>query len=219
MSPRPYRLGRRQAETDQTRTKILEAALELLAGSSGFATFTIDAVARQAGVARMTVYYQFESKQGLLEALLDFLALRGGIEKIATAFQRPDAYDAFMAFVALFGHFWTLDRLVMRRLNALAALDPEIDQAHTSRKERRREGLRILVQRLSRQYGKPSVEMAGPMVDLLFTLTSFESFDMLAGPSKTPEEVVPIVQKLVRAAIDLDLAVEIPPTPGSVSGC
>ena len=31
----------------------------------------IDAVARQAGVARMTVYYQFESKKGLLEALLD----------------------------------------------------------------------------------------------------------------------------------------------------
>src|SRR5947209_18395237 len=114
MSPRPYRLGQRQAAADQTRARIVAAARELLGARSGFAGFTIDAVARQAGVARMTVYYQFGSKVGLLEALCDSLAARGGIEQLMTAFCQPDSLDALREFVAVFGRFWSSDRLVTR---------------------------------------------------------------------------------------------------------
>ncbi len=62
-------MGRRQATTSETRTRILAAARELLA-ASGAAGFSIEAVAQQADVARMTVYYQFGSKPGLLEMIL-----------------------------------------------------------------------------------------------------------------------------------------------------
>jgi len=62
MSPRPYRLGQRQATTEQTRARILGAARELLTSSAGFAGYSIDAVARQADVALMTVYHQLGSK-------------------------------------------------------------------------------------------------------------------------------------------------------------
>ncbi len=48
----------------------------------GLFGFTVDAVAREAGVARMTVYYQFGSKAGLLEAIFDSLAVRGGAEEL-----------------------------------------------------------------------------------------------------------------------------------------
>jgi hypothetical protein len=41
------------------------------------------------------------------------------------------------------------------------------------------------------------------IVDILFTLTSFETFDMLAGPAHSIQEVVPVVQRLARAAIEL----------------
>src|SRR5437868_652736 len=71
MKPRPYRLGQRQTTIEQTRARIVAAARELLATPGGIAGFTIDAVAAQAGVARMTVYNQFASKIGLLEALFD----------------------------------------------------------------------------------------------------------------------------------------------------
>ena len=64
MSPRPYRLGQRQVLTEQTRERILTATRELLMTSDGFSGFSIDAVARQADVARMTVYHQFGSKLG-----------------------------------------------------------------------------------------------------------------------------------------------------------
>ena len=93
MSPRPYRLGQRQATTEQTRARIINAARELLAESSGFSGFSIDAVARQADVARMTVYHQFGSKIGLLEALSDSLAAHGGMEHLADAFRRPEPLE------------------------------------------------------------------------------------------------------------------------------
>jgi len=64
---RSYRLGRRQAEVDRTRARILAAAGELVAElgpSSG-----LGKVAARAGVSRITVYNQFGSKARLLDAL------------------------------------------------------------------------------------------------------------------------------------------------------
>src|SRR6266568_3032806 len=127
MSPRPYRLGQRQMITEQTRTRILAAARELLMERSGFSSFSLDAVARQADVARMTVYHQFGSKIGLLEALCDSLAAYGGIEQLAAAFRRPDPLEALDDYIGVFGRFWDSDRLVTRRLRGLAALDQMVD--------------------------------------------------------------------------------------------
>src|SRR3954467_13825419 len=123
MCARRYQLGQRQVAAEQTRGRILEAARELLAAPAGIAGFTIDAVARQAGVARMTVYYQFGSRGGLLEALCDQLAARGGIEQLAGAFGQAEARAALAELVAVFGRFWGSDRLVARRLHGLAVLD------------------------------------------------------------------------------------------------
>ena len=70
MSPRPYRLGQRQAAIDETRARVIAAARELLVSAEP-GRFSIDAVAQRADVSRATVYYQFGSKLGLLEALFD----------------------------------------------------------------------------------------------------------------------------------------------------
>src|SRR5205085_8858852 len=118
MSPRPYRLGQRQAATEQTRARILSAARELLMSSDGYSRFSIEGVARQADVARMTVYHQFGSKIGLLEALCDSLAASGGMDQLATAFRQPDPLDVLNQYLLVFSRFWDVDRLVMRRLRA-----------------------------------------------------------------------------------------------------
>lgn len=204
MSPRPYRLGQRQATTEQTRTRILKAARDLLLASENFSGFSIDAVARKADVARMTVYHQFGSKIGLLEALSDFLATQGGMEQLPRAFQRPQARDALSEYIAVFGRFWESDRQVMSRLRALAALDPDFEQVIRARDEWRRQGLRVIVGRFTEQYGQPAPEAFGDVVDVLYTLTSFEYFHLLAGPTRSIEEVVPLVQRLALAAIALN---------------
>ena len=203
MSPRPYRLGQRQAATEQTRVRIVTAARELLIASDGFAGFSIDAVARQADVARMTVYHQFGSKIGLLEALCDSLASSGGMEQLAFAFRRPEPLDGLDEYIKVFGGFWQSDRLVTRRLRGLAALDPDFEQVIRARDERRRQGLRVIVQRLFEHHGRPEISASNEVVDVLYTLSSYECFDILAGPTRSLEEVVSVVQQLARAALDL----------------
>jgi AcrR family transcriptional regulator len=198
---RPYRLGRRQETADATRAQIVAAARELLSADDGVTAFTIDAVARQAGVARMTVYHQFGSKQGLLEALFDALAVQGGMEQLRSAFQRADPLDALDRFIATFARFWTAHRLVHRRLQGLAAIDPELEPTLRARQEWRRQGLTVLVRRLRDQLGRRGPKAMGEAVDVLFTLTAFTTFDVLAGDSRTPEDVAPIVQRLARAAL------------------
>lgn len=204
MSPRPYRLGQRQAITEQTRTRILTAARDLLVESQGFSGFSIDAVARKADVARMTVYHQFGSKVGLLEALSDFLAAHGGMEQLANAFRQSDTLNALNEYMTAFSRFWNSDRLVMRRLRALAALDPDFEQVVRARDEWRRGGIRVIVGRVVEKYARPAPEDFDETVNVLYTLLSFENFDTLAGPAHSIEEVAPVMRRLVYAVLGLD---------------
>jgi len=204
MSPRPYRLGQRQVLIEQARERILTATRALLMTSNGFSGFSMEAVARRAAVARMTVYHQFGSKIGLLEALCDSLAASGGMEQLATAFRQPEPLDALMEYITVFSHFWNADRLVLRRLRGLAALDPDFEQVVRARDERRRQGLGVLVRRLADNYGCPVREALNETVDVLYTLISFECFDTLAGPTRSLEEVAPVVQRCALAVLGLD---------------
>jgi AcrR family transcriptional regulator len=187
----------------QTRARIIEAARALLMSSDGFTKFTIEAVAREADVARMTVYYQFGSKIGLLEAICDTLAANGGIDQLAAAFRQADAREALAEYIRVFSQFWDSDRLISRRLRGLASLDQEFEQVIRARDQRRRKGMGVIVQRLADQLGRPAPEAIEQTAEILFTLTSFETFDTLAGPARNCVDVAPIIQRLVTMAIDL----------------
>jgi len=202
MSPRAYQLGRRQLAVDQTRDRIVAAAREILDAGD---PFTIDAVARKANVARMTVYYQFESKVGLLEALCDSLAASGGMRHLGAALDNPDPLAGLAELVTVFARFWDSARRVTRRLHALAALDADFEEVIRLRNERRRHHLAALLPRISAQHGLPAPEDLGDAVDVLFTLISFETFDSLAGPTRTFKQVAPRVHRLARAALGLPL--------------
>ncbi len=198
MSPRPYQLGRRQETSDETRDKVLAAARALLMAPDGYGRFTIEAVAKQAGVARMTVYYRFQSKAGLLEALCDTLAVQGGIGRIAEAFQMPDAQAALGRFLVVLGQLYGTDRLLMRRLSGIAALDPDFAPVLAERNERRRAGLRTLVLRLHPRRQQPWIDAK---VDQLHAITAFGVYDQLAGVAD-PESVAPLMLRLCQAALD-----------------
>jgi AcrR family transcriptional regulator len=195
MSPRPYQLGRRQAEIDEGRRRILDAARELLAASEHYATFTVDAVAKRADVARATVYYQFGSKTGLLEALCDTLAERGRLAGLAHAFTAPDQDDALRLLVAAFARFWTADQLIMRRLRALAALDSDVAAVITARDERRRHALKTLLDR------RDDIARPAHALRVAHMLTSFETYDALLTTSQRPADAVPTIVELINSAI------------------
>ncbi|MFD0348785.1 TetR/AcrR family transcriptional regulator [Kitasatospora aburaviensis] len=187
-------MGQRQADVDGTRARIVEAARAQLTATGAL---SLDAVAKRADVARATVYYQFGSKTGLLEAVCDALAEQGGMARLAGAFTRPDPWAAVDGFVEVMGGFWAVDRVCTRRLRALAALDEEVGRVIAERDARRREGTRVLAARID---GGPRDAAA-----VLFVLTGFETFDALAGEEVGPDgdlrAAVPAVTRLVRAAL------------------
>jgi AcrR family transcriptional regulator len=202
MTPRSYRLGRRQAAVDRTRARILKAARAVLARGG---ELSIDAVARRARVTRATVYQRFGSRPKLLQALFDDLAHEGSLWDLGKVFQVPDPSLALAQFIAKFGHFWTVHRALQRRLTALGALDAVFHRTLRARQEWRREGLKVIVARVRarQREGAQSTLAAHDAIDLLFTLTSFDSFDTLAGTERTPEQVTPLVMDVARKVLGI----------------
>jgi TetR/AcrR family transcriptional regulator len=106
VTPRPRRTG-------ATKEKLFSATLKLVA-TKGMAALTVDDVAAEAGVAKGTVYYNFGSKDGLIEALLrhglDLLATRLRTAEQATAAGDTLAMliDGALAFFADFPAFGQL---------------------------------------------------------------------------------------------------------------
>jgi len=106
VTPRPRRTG-------ATKQKLFAATLDVVA-SKGMAALTVDDVAAAAGVAKGTVYYNFGSKDGLIEALLryglDLLAARLREAEQATAAGDTLALliDGALAFFAEFPAFGQL---------------------------------------------------------------------------------------------------------------
>jgi AcrR family transcriptional regulator len=200
MSPRPYRMERRRESTGENRLRILHAARELLASEEG-TRFSLEQVARRAKVARMTVYYQFGSLGGLLRALLDSLALAGGMDHLADAFRRPDPLDALDEFIGVFMGFWESDRPVLRGLGALAVLNPDFAEVLEERYAWRRKGIRALLVRVARETGRPKPRQMDDAADLLYLLTSFATYDMPATPARNREQIVGLIRKLARQAL------------------
>jgi AcrR family transcriptional regulator len=208
MSPRPYHLGKRQDQIDENRRRVLDAARALLAESNTYTAFTVDAVAKRADVARATVYYQFESKTGLLEALCDALAEEGNMADLAHAFTEPDPLRALARFIAVFGRFWSADRLVTRRLRALASLDPDVGAVITARDNRNNTGLEVLIGRVAAHPDLTMSVQPEDAVRVLHTLTSFETFDSLADDDTELAAVVPLVTQLAGAVLGLNIVGE-----------
>lgn len=205
MSPRPYRMGARQAATDETRARIVAAARETLSASGGIGAFTVDAVAAEAGVARMTIYHQFGSKTGLIEGVFDSLAIvRTGVQRLVAALALDDPTETLAQFVSTFAEVWQEDRLVIRRLQGLAALDPEFSQVWHGREGRRREGLRQIASRVAAGRARPRPMDVETVTSALYAIVAFETFDAIAGPGRSFEEVVPLVHQLARQALGLD---------------
>jgi AcrR family transcriptional regulator len=200
MTPRPYEPQERQRGVDAGRERILAAARDLLQ-LDNLSVFSLDAVARGAGVTRMTVYNQFGSRAGLLAELFDLLIERGAFRDIPAAFTEKDVGVAFDVFVGILGRFYTENRPVMTRLAAAAGQDPDLDLAMRSRNERRKRAIETLVQRLRTTKGLAVAP--GELVQTLDVLLNFATFSGIAGPDRTPSDVVPHMRRLVRALLGL----------------
>jgi AcrR family transcriptional regulator len=179
---------------------MLEAARSLIGGRGDLSEFSMDAVAEKAGVARMTVYNQFGSRSGLLEALADHLAADGGMARMAEVFREPDPDKALRALAERFVEFWASDRVTLRRMRALGVAFPSETSPPHHRDAWRREAVANLVRR-PRGRGPATPTISDEAIDVITTLTSFETFDALCTGRRKPADVARLIGDLsVRVA-------------------
>jgi AcrR family transcriptional regulator len=193
---RPYRSPHRAAAADETRARIVAAACTLLGGGKESPVFSLDGVARQAGVTRLTVYNQFQSKQGLLKAVFDDLAQRGGLSELPLVFAEADPDKAIRRFVTVFCGFWAAHATMLPKFSAVTKLDDDVAASLLARTERRRNALTVLVSRLT-----ADDESNADLVDLLFALTGFDMFAALSVRNRSAEAVEALMQDLVEQTL------------------
>jgi AcrR family transcriptional regulator len=188
----------RSAAAAETRERVLGAAAKCLREDSGIAGFSLDHVAKAAGVTRLTVYNQFGSRRALLEAVFDEIARQGGLARIAQAMAMPDPRMALDALVEIFCAFWSRDPAVGRLHDAMAT-DPEFASALIARNERRRKALTVLVDRMAAEAAPRQARQDA--VDMIFALTSYAMFAMLL-PGRSASEVCDLVHSACHRAIE-----------------
>ena len=201
MSPRAYKSARRDAAASATRERIVAAAAAILGAADGIRKFSLDAVAKKAGVTRLTVYNQFGSRRALMEAVFDERAERGGLFRIVEAMQDPDPQAALRRIIGIFCDFWSSDPGTMRLLHAAGASDAEFAENVHERNERRRSVLSAIVRRLAAAGRAPPPKALGNLVDVLFALTSFAFFWQLTAGKRSAEAARRMIEEMAMDAV------------------
>jgi AcrR family transcriptional regulator len=181
VSPRGYQLGRRQGDLDRTRAAILSAARQLVTEFGPGCS--VGRVADRAGVSRITVYNQFRSKTGLLEALSAGVRAAHGAP---AAKSDSDPAGELRRRFELACAAWATDPGLHRQLQGRF---PERDEASES-------GRGIAERLAARDQLRPGCSIR-EAADLIGILTSFSVFDRLhKNGRRSPSAVAEILMRM-----------------------
>lgn len=199
------RPGLRAAGVQRTRRDILAAARQHLI-EAGYHRLSMEEVAADAGVTRVTIYRHFDSKLGLLDAIAEDLAQQA---RIVTGMHRAseisDPVVAFTAMVTELCRFWSTDPDVFRRLISLAAVDPEAQQVIARREEWRYQQISTFVRRLAQVDRLQSPFQARRATAVIGTVTSFPACDEMSTRLRSSlTELDQLLLALLASVVRLD---------------
>jgi AcrR family transcriptional regulator len=196
VSPRRYNSPGRDAAAAETRERIVAAAATILGSAEGIHDFSLEGVAKAAGVTRLTVYNQFGSRRAVLEAVFDQVAMRGGLHRLGEAVALADPRAALRQTIAIFCDFWSFDSAALGLLHAAGSSNQEFAVSVNARNERRRKLFAAIVRRMEL---RPKAQR--DLVDVLFALTSFPFFAQLTTGGRGGEGACRMIQALALDAV------------------
>jgi len=124
---RPYRSELREQQVDETRDRILEATIRVMA--NGAASVTVPAIARAASVSVPTVYRHFRTKAELMAAIYPYLGRLAGLLDLISPTTVPEFHEMVLQ---IFGRLETLGDEAR-----LAMSGPASDQARRTQMPKR----------------------------------------------------------------------------------
>lgn len=181
---REYRAPHRARQAQATRDSIAAAARKLFA-TQGYAPTTIEAIAREAGVAVQTIYSTFGSKRAILLSLLDAMETEGGVTQLQIDLTAAASHPVLQLrhWVAFSRRFFErgMDLLTMAR--AAASTEPDVAAHVREGEKRRREGARALIRSWAIAGVLREGLQEGKAIDILWALLSPEMYHLLVGES------------------------------------
>jgi AcrR family transcriptional regulator len=157
----------------------------------------MEALAKASGVTRQTIHNLFGTRSGVLETLFDQIARDGGMERMREVMMLRDAGAMLDGFIAVFSNFWARNRMLLKRIHGVAAVDPEFGKAIFSRNQRRHMAATRVVERIGDGVRGERSETIGSLV----ALTSFEFFDALVESLGTVDSAEKQLPGLIRRAL------------------
>jgi AcrR family transcriptional regulator len=208
MDKRRYVQRRRAESAAQTRERIVEAARDSLRNGP-LGAVRVDDIAREAGVARSTVYVLFGSRAGLFDALATDLLERGGFDRIGSTFRLPDARAALLESLKAGVEVYASEPDLTRSILTLAVIDPDAAAAVRRFEHGRWPGMRNLAGRLEAQGVLRDGLSRKEAAEILWVLTSFTTFDQLfrergLGTAATAERLRTIARRTLLRAAEAD---------------
>src|SRR5579859_156142 len=143
----------------------------------------MESLARASGVTRQTIHNLFGTRTGVLEALFDRITGDAGMMRMQEVFLAPDGELMLAAMVDVFTEFWAKDRLLLKRVHGIAAIDPEFGRAVEARNRRRHGIAARVMERLYASGPQLNDEERARKIAILVALTGFDFFESLVESS------------------------------------
>ena len=177
---RKYTSPLRERQANQTRANILDATQRLLL-AHGYARTTIEAIAREAGVSKQTVYAVFRSKRGIVAGLLDHAMLTDRLYELCDrSLETANVHEALRITAQLVLQVHESLSPVFDLLRGAGVLDPELARIENESRCCHRDDQEMHVRFLlngRRLKDGVTLEMAQ---DVFWCLTSRDVYRMLA---------------------------------------
>ena len=173
----------RRERAKATRRRIAEAALARFSGH-GYAATTMDAIAQDAGVAVQTVYFTFHTKAELLIAALTIAGGGPGAAEdvlardwIAEVIDAPTGPRRLALIVEHGNEIYRRVGPLLPAVQSAASVDPDVALAWQGLVDRRRHGMRRIVDGVFARRGELRAGLDPALaLDLLFGLHRAEVF-------------------------------------------
>jgi AcrR family transcriptional regulator len=177
---RRYNSQKREQGAEQTRLRVLEAARSLLLEES-YPDISVDQIAEKSGVARATIYLQFGSKLGVLQALVEYIdaiGLKDLFGAMDSAANSVEALHKSIPPALAFSHRYAR---LLRTFRAQAVSDTDFRTVLQERLQQRRQNIGRLVEWLHREGKLAEGWSVNDATDYLSAIGGFPIYDELVN--------------------------------------
>jgi len=164
-------------KTKTTRTKILQATLDLLLAGDGSSTRMSD-IAKRAGVSRQAVYLHFDNRADLLIAATQYLDEKLGSDaRLAPSRAARTGIERLEAFVLAWGSYIPEIYGAAKAMIAMGATDEAADAAWGKRMQDMREGCEAAIAALESDGTLAPCFTPRDATDILWSLLSIGNWE------------------------------------------